>query len=56
MPNKAVGAGIVRQRYAGADPDLENAAADPLRRLDRGLPAALEHRAEHQIVDRRPAA
>ena len=54
-PNEAVVARIVRQRDAGADADLEDAAADALGRRDRGLPAALEHRAEHQIVDRRPA-
>ena len=52
---EAVGARIVRQRYAGADPDLEDAAADAFGGGDRGLPAAFEHRAEHQIIDRRPA-
>ena len=46
---------VVGQRDAGADADLEDTAADPLGRLDRGAPAALEHRAEHQVVDRRPA-
>ena len=30
-------------------------AADALGRGDRGLAAALEHRAEHEVVDRRPA-
>src|SRR3954451_155554 len=50
-----VGARIVGQRNAGADTDFENASADALRRRDRGAAAALEHPAEHHIVDRRPA-
>ena len=51
----AAGARIVRQRDAGADADLEDAAADALGGGDRGLAPALENRAEHEIVDRRPA-
>ena len=51
----AAGARIIRQRDAGADADLEDAAADAFGGGDRGLPAALEHRAEHEIIDRRPA-
>ena len=46
---------IIRQRNAGADADFEDAPADALGRRDRGLAAALEHRAEHEVVDRRPA-
>ncbi len=51
----AVDGGIVRQRYAGADPDLENATADLFGGDDGGLPAALEHRTKNQVIDRRPA-
>src|SRR5215469_8126022 len=46
---------IVGQRDAGADPDVEDAPADALRRRDRGLAASVEHGAEDEIVDRRPA-
>ena len=46
---------VIRQRQAGADADFEDAAADAFGRSDPGLAAAIEHRAEHQIVDRRPA-
>ena len=46
---------IVGQRDAGADADVEDAPADPLGRRDRGLAAGVEHRAEDEIVDRRPA-
>jgi len=35
--------------------DLEDAPADALGRRDRGLPAAIEHGTEHEIVDRGPA-
>src|SRR5262249_23047919 len=52
---KTVGAGIVRQRYAGADSHLEDASADAFGGGDRGMAAALENRAEHEIIDRRPA-
>src|SRR5262245_28741575 len=51
----AVGARIVRQGDAGADADFENAAADTFGGRDRGTPAALEHRSEHEVVNRRPA-
>src|SRR5579871_5947250 len=51
---EAVRFGILRQRNASADADLENAAADPLGRLDREGTAALEHRSEYQIINRRP--
>ena len=50
-----VGARIVRQRDAGSDADFEDAAADALGGGDRRLAPALEHRAENQVVDRRPA-
>ena len=50
-----VGARVVGERNAGSDADLENAAADAFRRDDSGTPAALEHRPEHEIVNRRPA-
>ena len=46
---------IIPQRNAGADPDLEDASTDALGRLDRGLAAAVENRAEYDIVDRRPS-
>ena len=46
---------IIGQRQAGPDADFENAAADPFGRRDRCFAAALEHRAEYEIVDRRPA-
>src|SRR5215469_12109735 len=52
---KAVAAGIVRQRYAGTDSHLEDASADTFGGGDRGMTAALENRAEHEIIDRRPA-
>ena len=39
---------VVRQRDAGADADFEDAAADALRGDDRGAPATLEHRPEHE--------
>ena len=45
---------IVGQRNAGADADLQDAAADPLGRGNRGPAAALEHRTEHHVVDRSP--
>ena len=49
---------IVGQRNPGADADFQNApalrTARQLGRYDRGAPAGIEHRAEHQIVDRRP--
>src|SRR6516165_11303661 len=45
---------IERQRDAGADTDLENAAAEFVGGLDRGVAALGEHAAEHEIVDRRP--
>src|SRR5262249_40154780 len=46
---------ILRQRQPGADTDIENAAADPVGLGDGRLPAGVEHLAEHEIVDRRPA-
>ena len=55
----AIDARVAGQRNAGADADFQNApaggAAELLRRRDRFLPSALEHRAEHQVIDRRPA-
>jgi hypothetical protein len=50
-----IGTGIVRQRYAGTDADLKNAASDPLGGLYRCLATPLKHRAEHQIIDRCPS-
>ena len=47
--------GIERQRDAGADADLEHAAAELVGGLDRGIAALGEHVAKHEIVDRRPA-
>src|SRR5262249_30261840 len=52
---EAVGARMVRERYAGADPHLEDAAADTFGGGDRGVAATLEDRAEHEIINRRPA-
>ena len=49
------GARIIRQRQSGADADIENAAADPVGLRDGRLAAVIEHLAEHEIVDRRPA-
>ena len=54
-PGEAVGPRIVPQRQPGADSDFEDTAADTLGRRDRRLAAALEHRAEYKIVNRRPA-
>src|SRR5262249_11473461 len=48
------GARVVRERDAGPDPDLEHAAADAFRGRNRRLPPALEHRAEHEVIHRRP--
>src|SRR5262249_22619369 len=47
--------GIKRQRDSGADADFEDASADPFGRGHGGVPTALEHSAEDQIVNRRPA-
>src|SRR5262249_53784212 len=52
---KAIAARIVRERYAGPHPDLEDAPADAFGGGDRGLPAALEDRAEDDIIDWRPS-
>ena len=46
---------IVGQRHPGADADFKNAAADAFGGGDRGVAAVLEHRAEHQVIDRRPS-
>src|SRR5262245_4442659 len=46
---------IVRQRQPGAYSDIENAPADPVGFRNARLPAVIEHLAEHEIVDRRPA-
>src|SRR5262249_24763088 len=51
---KTVGAGIVRQRYAGADSHLEDAYADAFGGGDRCMAAALENRAERELIDCRP--
>ena len=55
MPNRRLVRRIFGQRNAGADADLEDAPADALRRGDRRVASALEHRPEHDVVDRRPA-
>ena len=49
------GARIIRQRQSGADADVENTPADLVGFRDGRLAAVVEHLAEHQIVDRRPA-
>src|SRR4029453_14469884 len=46
---------IISERNAGADANIEDAPADALGGRDRGLAAGVEPRAEHEIVDRRPA-
>ena len=46
---------VIEQRNAGADPDIEDAPADALGGRDRGLAAGVEHRAEDEVIDRRPA-
>ena len=51
----ARGRRVVRQADAGADADVENAPADAIGGGDGRVPRALEHRAEDEIVDRRPA-
>src|ERR1019366_3653143 len=51
----AIARRIVGERDAGADPDIEDAPAGPLSGRDRRPAAGIEDRAEHQIVDRRPA-
>src|SRR5215831_14822829 len=53
--NNAVGAGVTRQRYTGADADLKNATSNPFSGFDRYLAAAFKHRSEYQIVNRRPS-
>ena len=45
----------MRQRNAGADTNFKDASADAFGGGDRGVAAALEHRTEYQIIDRRPA-
>src|SRR6201999_1783547 len=46
---------IERQGNAGADADFEDAAAELVGRLDRGITALAEHAAEHEVVNRSPA-
>jgi hypothetical protein len=46
---------IIEKRNAGADPDIEDAAADALGCRDRRLAARIEHCAEDEVIDRRPA-
>ena len=50
---------IIGQRNPGADADFEDAAAGRaaglLGRCDSRAPAGIEHRAEDQVIDRRPA-
>jgi hypothetical protein len=46
---------ILRQRDAGADADLEHAAADLVGGMDCRLAALAEHAAKHEVVYRRPA-
>src|SRR5262249_15353608 len=49
-------AGVWGQRYPGAAAVCEEAAADAFRRRDRRFAPALEHGAEYEVVDRRPAS
>src|SRR3974390_2707911 len=53
-----MGARVLGQRDAGTDADLEDApairSASLLDAGNRRAPASLEHRAEHDIIDRRP--
>ncbi len=51
----AVGGLVVGERDAGADADVEDATANSLRRGNRRLAAGIEHGAEDEVVDRRPA-
>src|SRR5262249_25656970 len=46
---------VVGQGDAGANTNLQNATADALGRRDRSAPTLIEHRAEHQVIDWRPA-
>src|SRR5262249_31116401 len=46
--------GIIRQRQAGADTDIEHAPADAVGFGNGRLPAGVEHFAEYKVVDRRP--
>jgi hypothetical protein len=54
-PEDADVRGILRQRDAGADTDLEHAAADLVGGDDGGTPAFAEHAAEHEVIDWGPA-
>src|SRR5262249_14880199 len=53
---QAVWGRVTGERYSRADADFEEAAADAFRRSDRRFAPALEHGAEYQVVDRRPAS
>ena len=57
--DKSVSSRIVWQRDPGTDPDFENPPALLATSLfgdsDRGAPASIEHRAEHQVIDRCPS-
>src|SRR6202035_3552931 len=46
---------VLRQRDAGADTDLEHAAADLVGGRNGRLAPLAEHAAKHEVVDRRPA-
>src|SRR5262249_37441438 len=52
---RTLAARILRKRYAAPPPALEGAPADAFRGGDGGMSAALEYRAEHEIIDRRPS-
>src|SRR4051812_28460562 len=49
------GARVIRQGQAGADPDIQNSAADLVGLSYGRLPAVFKDLAEHQIIYRRPA-
>jgi hypothetical protein len=54
-PANTVAARIVGKRYAGAYSHLEDAPADAFGGGDRGMSAALENSAEHEVIDGRPS-
>ena len=52
---EAIGPRIIGQRQSGANADFEDVAAYPLGGGDRRLAAAVEHRAEYDVIDGSPA-
>src|SRR6202048_4385941 len=53
-PDQPVCSRVIGQRNPGADPDFKNASADALGSCNRGLAAGVEHRPEHEVIERRP--